>query len=188
MIAYQKEKIENAICFFALEHQKATRHPLYQIFLYKYLAFFEFDCLKNTGRPPLGLKYLAMKRGPVPIEIYDKRDSYKTECFEFRKLDQDKYIIVPKERPDLGYFSPYEIAEMKRLIEIFADKFVTSNEMTEASHKEIKAWQKAWKRKENSIIDFALEFDENINTKDPKQLNPAEEAFLIYKGIEQTSN
>ena len=35
MIPYQKEKIENAICFFANEHQKKTKHPLYQTFLYK---------------------------------------------------------------------------------------------------------------------------------------------------------
>ncbi len=188
MIAYQKEKVENAICFFATEHQKATKQPLYQIFLYKYLAFLEFDCIKNVGRPSLGLKYLAMKKGPVPIEIYNKRDAYRTNCFEFRKVGQDKYIIVPNGRPDLSYFSPYEISMMKRLIEIFADRFVTSNEMSEASHEEIKAWKKAWNRKENSSIEFEEEFDENPMFKDPKDLTPAEEAFLIYKGVEQTSN
>jgi hypothetical protein len=93
MIAYQKEKIENAICFFASEHHKATRQPLYQIFLYKYLAFFDFECLKNSGKPSLGLKYLAMERGPVPIDIYEQRDSFQSDCVKFRKVDKDKYVI-----------------------------------------------------------------------------------------------
>ena len=189
MIAYQKEKVENAICFFAVEHQKVTKKPLYQIFLYKYLALFDFDCLKAIGRSSLGLKYLAMKRGPVPIEIYSKRDSYKTDCVEFRKVGQDQYIVVAKAKwPDLSYFSPIEVGRMKRLIEFFADRFVTSNEMSEASHQEIKAWRKAWKRKENSPIDFGEEFDEDLTLKDPKILSVAEEAFLIHKGIEQPSN
>ena len=129
-----------------------------------------------------------MKRGPVPIEIYNKRDSYRTNCFEFRKAGEDKYVIAAKGRPDLSYFSPYEISMMKRLIEIFAERFLTSNELSEASHEEIKAWRKAWSRKENSSIRFEEEFDVNPTLKDPKDLSPAEETFLIYKGIEQTLN
>lgn len=188
MIAYQKEKIENAICFFAQEHKRLTNQSLYQIYLFKYLAFLDFECLKNTGRPPLGLKYLAMERGPVPIDIYNQRDSYKSNCVEFRQVGQDQYVIESKGRPDLGYFSPYEISQMKRLIEIFADRWVKSNEMSEASHEEIKAWRKAWKKKKNSIIRFEDEFDENIFSKDPEKLSSAEETFLIYMGVEQTSN
>jgi uncharacterized phage-associated protein len=188
MIAYQKEKIENAICFFAFEHQKATKQPLYQIFLYKYLAFLDFECLRSIGRPSLGLKYLAMERGPVPIDIYNQRDSYKSDCFKFKKVDENKYIIEPQGRPDLAYFSPYEVSQMRRLIEIFADRFVRSNEMSEASHEEIRAWRRAWRRGKNSIIQFEDEFDEKISVKNPKDLSPAEEAFLIYKGVEQTSN
>ena len=188
MIAYQREKIENAICFFAQEHKKLTKQPLYQIYLFKYLAFLDFECLKNTGRPSLGLKYLAMERGPVPIDIYNQRDSYKSDCFEFTRVDNDKYVIELKGRPDLGYFSPYEISQMKRLVEIFADRWVKSNEMSEASHEEIKAWRKAWKKKKNSIIRFEDEFDEDILFKDPEKLSSAEEAFLINEGVEQTSN
>jgi uncharacterized phage-associated protein len=188
MIAYQKEKIENAICFFAREHKRATKQPLYQTYLFKYLAFLDFNCLKNIGRPSLGLKYVAMERGPVPIGIYNQRDSYKSNCVKFRKVDEDKYIIESQGRPDLAYFSPYEISQMKRLIEIFADQFVKSNEMSEASHEEIKAWRRAWRRKKNSIIKFEDEFDENIFIKNPKDLTLPEEAFLTFKVIEQTSN
>jgi hypothetical protein len=80
---YQMEKIENAICFFAKEHQKKARKPLYQTFLYKYLAFLDFISLRETGQPALGLRYLAMEKGPVPIEIYDKKESYSTPLWPF---------------------------------------------------------------------------------------------------------
>jgi uncharacterized phage-associated protein len=188
MIAYQKKKVENAICYFANEHKRRTRKPLYQIYLFKYLAFLDFDCLKETGRPSLALEYLAMKKGPVPIEIYNQRDSKKSGCFEFRRISEDRYIVEPKGNPDLAYFSPFEISRMKRLIEIFADRFVSSNEMSEASHEEIRAWRVAWKRKENSLIKFEDEFDPDVLVKDAKDLTPAEEAFQIYNGIEQASH
>lgn len=66
MIPYQKEKIENAICFFAYEHKKATRKFLTQTYLYKYLALFDFKCLEETGKPALGLKYMAMEKEADP--------------------------------------------------------------------------------------------------------------------------
>jgi uncharacterized phage-associated protein len=187
MIAYQKEKIENAICFFAAEHKKATNQFLYQTYLYKYLALLEFDSIKNIGRPVLGLQYKAMEKGPVPIEIYNKRNSYKTDCFEFKQIEQG-IVIIPKGKPDLGYFSPYEIERMRRLIEIYASRFVKSKEMSESSHQEIRAWNKAWRKEKNSIIDYDLEFEDNIREKKPSDLTPAEESYLIYKSIEEAAN
>jgi uncharacterized phage-associated protein len=187
LIAYQKEKVENAICFFASKHRESTGKPLTQTFLYKYLAFLDFKSLEETGHPALGLKYLAMGKGPVPIEIYSKRKTLKTECFEFREVEENKFIIIPKGRPNLEFFSPYEIKKMSQLIEIYADTFVKTSDISEASHQDIKAWRKAYKKKENSIIDYEMQFDEDIKLKDPKELKPAEENFLIYKSIEEAS-
>jgi len=90
MIPYQKEKIENAICFFAHEHMKKTRQSLYQTFLYKYLAFLDFEILKETGRPCLGLSYMAMEHGPVPMEIYGKLHEWKSSCFTFTEEQDNK--------------------------------------------------------------------------------------------------
>lgn len=187
MIAYQKEKIENAICFFASEHKKRTKKPLYQIFLYKYLAFLDFKSLEETGHPALGLKYLAMEKGPVPIEIYEARKFLSTDCYEFKNIEENKFIIVSKAQPNLDYFSPYEIGKMRELIEIYADSFVTASDVSQTSH-EIKAWQKAWKKKPNSVIDFGLAFDNDIEKKDPRNLSAAEENFLIYKATENPNN
>jgi len=187
MIAYQKEKTENAICFFASEHSKRTRKPLTQTFLYKYLGFLDFKSLEETGHPVLGLKYRAMGKGPVPIEIYDKRKTLKTECFEFREVEKNKFVVIPKGQPNLEFFSPYEIKKMHQLVEIYADTFVKASDISEASHQDIRAWRKAWKKRKNSLIDYELQFDEDVEHKDPKGITPAEENFLIYKSIEEAS-
>ena len=71
MLPYRKERIENAMFFFAQKHHQKTKNYLSQTFLYKYLAFFEFRYLKATGDMPLELTYKAMERGPVPMEIYN---------------------------------------------------------------------------------------------------------------------
>jgi uncharacterized phage-associated protein len=186
MIAYREEKIKNAICYFAAEHAKRTKKHLYQTFLYKYLAFLDFESLSDTGHPVLGLKYKAMGRGPVPIEIYDKRKGLKTECFEFKELEDEKFTIIPTGRPNLEYFSSYEIQKMRRLIEIFADVFVKASDMSEASHESIRAWKETWKKNKNGIIDYDDQFSEDIKCKDEKKLTPPEEHYLIYKSLEET--
>ncbi len=188
MTSYQKEKVENAICFFASEHIKRTKKPLPQTFLYKYLAFLDFESLEQTGQPVLGLKYIAMDKGPVPPDLYDKRKDLRTECFEFKDIGGNKFIIVAKGKPDLQFFSPYEIQQMRRLIEIYADRFMKASDVSEASHQDIKAWRKAYEKKRNSEIDYELQFDDDICHKNPKDLKPAEENFLIFKSIQEASH
>jgi len=187
MIPYQKEKLENAICFFASEHQKVTHRPLPQTFLYKYLAFLDFRILEETGIPTLGLEYMAMERGPVPIQLYRDRDKIKSNCFEFKNLGGNLYVVVAKGKPDLDFFSDHEIKEMGRLIEIYADRFVKASDISEASHEDIMAWKKAWKKKQNSLIDYDFAFDEDIYSKPKKSLSFAEECYLTYKALQKAS-
>jgi len=87
MIPYQKERIENAICFFASEHQKRSEKPAFQTFIYKYLAMLDFLSIEETGQPVLGLNYVALKRGPVPEEIYFEKKFMKSDLYEFEKCD-----------------------------------------------------------------------------------------------------
>ncbi len=187
MIPYQKEKIENAICYFASEHYKATRKPLTQTYLYKYLALLDFRTLETTGKPALGLEYMAMEKGPVPIKLYRERESIKSNCFEFRKAEGTAYQVLAKGVPDLDYFSESEMKEMKRLIEIYADGFVKASHMSEASHQEIKAWKKTYKKKPNSMIDYDLAFNDDLYTKPPELLTFAEECYLTYKALKKAS-
>ncbi len=180
MIPYRNEKIQNAVAFFARQHKKKAKWPLYQTFLFKYLAFFDFLSLKETGRPALELKYRAMKRGPVPIEIYE--DKTETSKYRFVKDDRGQFVVC-KVNPKLDCFSPYEIDLMERLIEIFAQKWMKSDTISEASHESIAAWQRTWNKQPNSIIDYALEFDNDIFTKKESELTFSEEAYLTYKAV-----
>lgn len=185
MIPYQREKIENAVCFFATKHRSKTKHPLYQTFLYKYLAFFDFGYLRRYGKPALGLTYRAMKRGPVPVELYDNRDdSGIFTCFSFQKDENDYYLVIPKGAPDLDYFSGREIDMMERLVEIFGKEYVSSKVMSDASHEDILAWRRTWQREQNAIIDFSLEFPDDVFDKKEHQLTFPEEVFLVRQGIE----
>jgi hypothetical protein len=185
MIPYQKEKIENAICFFAKEHYKKTRHHLYQTFLYKYLALFDFGYFKKYGKQPLGLKYKAMEKGPVPIEIYSKRMNEQwSKLFIFNRDDNDKFIIISKDRPNLDYFSRREIKLMNELIEIYAQGYVTAKLMSDVSHESISAWRKTWNKEKNAFIDFSLEFSGNVFEKPENELTFPEEVYITQKGLE----
>lgn len=182
MIPYKKEKIENAICFFATEHKKKTKKTLYQTSLYKYLAFLDFESIKKTGRPALGLIYKAMQWGPVPIEIYEQREQYSTSLFDFKK-DNNNIIVVCKKKPNLDYFSKHEINLMNKLIEIYARSYVYAELISDASHEAILAWEKTWKRNPNGIIDYASTFDDNLLEKSDDELSYPEENYLTYKAI-----
>lgn len=154
---FQKECTGYLCSYFALEHRKKTRTSLSMTGLLKYIAFFEFDLLKQTGKPPLNLKYRALERGPVVDTLYNairNKPNYENEYIKTSKIkgDQDRFIIYSKiKKIDFDYFSDLEIEEMRRLIEIFADRFVSASIMSDASHEEILAWRIAWKNKEPFI-------------------------------------
>lgn len=190
MIPYQKEKIENAICFFALEHYTETGCYLYQTFLYKYLAFLDFNTLEKIGRPSLGLTYRALEQGPVPCEIYDKRKHYTTELFEFELVDREKnaYVIIPKKEPNLDYFSDCEIEIMDTLIEEYAHAYVSSDESIEASHQRILAWKRTWQHKKNDFIKYIDNFPEDILNKPEAELSLPEQHFVHFLTLEKLEN
>lgn len=181
MIPYKEEKVKNAVAYLAQQHYKKTKKSPYQSHIYKYLAFFDFRSLKEIGRPALELSYSAMGRGPVPMEIYDKQQN--TDKYIFKKDDWGK-IIVSRGKPDLDYFSPYEIELMDKLVEIFAQKWVTTSIMRDSSHEKIKAWQKTYYHiKKNGIIDYSHEFDEDIFSKNEDELTYPEIVYLTYKAL-----
>ncbi|MBU3896711.1 MAG: SocA family protein [Nanoarchaeota archaeon] len=180
MIPYRDEKIQNAIAFFALNHKKKARRHLYQTYLYKYLAFLDFSSLKEQGFPVLGLTYKAMKKGPVPIEIYSNKED--TKKYKFVKDELGEFVVA-KEKPNLDYFSPFEIELMEKLIEIYAAKWIVTNIMSEASHEAILAWRRTYYSRPNEIIDYSLEFEDDVFSKKQEQLTYQEEVFLTNKAL-----
>jgi hypothetical protein len=191
MVAYRKERINHALLFFAQEHYKKTHKYLSQTVLYKYLAFFEFRYLKHVGDMPLELTYKAMQRGPVPVEIYEHRDKdeyFSLVTFEpFSTKNGTGYLVKPKGRFDSDYFAEAELEEMNNLIEMFAQRWVGSGAMSDASHQAIKAWKKTWSRNPNTIINPIDEFDRNILEIPEEELTPQEERYLTQKAIKEFS-
>jgi uncharacterized phage-associated protein len=168
------------VAFFAQEHKKRAKRHLYQTSLYKYLAFLDFCSLKETGRPALGLIYKAMDYGPVPIEIYG--DKTETATYQFMKDEQGEFVIA-KKKPNLDYFSPYELDLMNRLVEIYAQCWITTNVVSDASHESINAWRRTYSKTPNGIINYALEFDGDIDSKTEDELSSPEEVYLTYRAL-----
>jgi hypothetical protein len=184
MLSYRKERIDNAMLFFAQKHYQKTRIYLSQTFLYKYLAFFEFRYLKAAGDMPLELTYKAMERGPVPMEIYGNRDKpFAKVIFEpFQTKDgKEGYSIKPNGKFDPDYFAEAELEEMNNLIEIFAKKWIGATEASEASHQAIKAWKKTYSRCPNAEIDPIEEFDRDITTVPEDALHTEELKYLMRR-------
>jgi hypothetical protein len=187
MVAYRKERINYTMLFFAQGHYKKTRHYLSQTVLYKYLAFFEFRYLKLYGEMPLELKYTAMERGPVPIEIYTNRGT--KDAFTFVSFEQTKngFIVKPTGIFNPDYFSETELEEMRNLIEIFAQQWVGAKVMSNASHNDIRAWRVTYKKHPNRIINPIDEFDRNILEIPEEELTPQEERYLTQKSVREFS-
>jgi len=188
MKSYRKERIDNALLFFAENHYKKTKRYLSQTFLYKYLAFFEFRYLKAAGDMPLELTYKAMERGPVPMEIYgnrDKPDYFTKVIFKLfqTKGDGTGYIVKPNGIFDPDYFAKAELEEMNNLIEMFAQQWVTATEISEASHQAIKAWKKTYTRQPNAEIDPIEEFDRDITSIPEEALHTEELKYLMRRKI-----
>ena len=186
MLPYRKERIENAMLFFAQKHYQKTKMYLSQTFLYKYLAFFEFRYLKAAGDMPLELTYKAMEYGPVPMEIYENRG--KPGCFSKVVFDpfplKDRktgYLIKPKGKFEPDYFADAELEEMNNLIEMFAQSWVKSSEMSEMSHQAIKAWKKTYSVQPNANIDPIKEFDRDIMSIPEDILSTEELKYVMHR-------
>ena len=186
MQVYHKERLENALLFFTSEHYKKTKKYPFQTVLYKYLAFFEFRYLEKTGIMPLDLTYRAMKNGPVPIEVYDKRNqsgAFSTIVFEPFESQKggEAYIVKPKGKFNPDYFAEAELEEMRNLIDIFAQQWVGAKVMSGASHDAILAWKKTYNKQPNAVIDPIDDFKRDILSLPSELLSSAEERFLIHR-------
>jgi len=185
MIVLRDERITHSILHFAQEHKKKTRDYLCQTALYKYLAFFDFKSLIETGEPALNLRYSAMDYGPVPVEIYIEKKYQSTESYHFETFNNIVRIKpVPKAKVNLDFFSEYEIELMGKLLYFFATKWVTAKVISDSSHKEIRAWKVAYERKKNSIIQYREEFkDDIVKRYSDGTSSLAEEHFIIYSAL-----
>jgi uncharacterized phage-associated protein len=181
MRAYQKERFLNAVCFFAKEHSRRTGRPAFQTYIYKYLALFDFKILEEEGQPALDIAYKAMEMGPVPIDLYSKKEA--TSHYEFMKVngtaEKDLYVIDPIRDPDLDYFSEAEIAVMNGILDEFAKPKTTTQTLIKATHERIAAWRKVWKH-HGSRQSVPMSYEDNFN---PRRHSESSERFKTYKAL-----
>ena len=129
-----------------------------------------------------------MERGPVPMEIYSNREKpgyFAKVVFEPLPLKDGKtgYLIKPKGKFEPEYFADAELDEMKNLIDMFAQGWVRSIDMSDMSHQAIKAWKKTYSIQPNADIDPIEEFDRDIIAVPEEELTTAEERFLFHYGF-----
>ncbi|MGD0658346.1 MAG: hypothetical protein ABSD38_09800 [Syntrophorhabdales bacterium] len=154
-IPYREDKIKNAVCFFASEHERLTSRPLTHASLYKYLAFLDYASIEKTGRPALGLLYRTKGRRPLPVHTYAKLHSLWEDRFIFLPRGQGGYLVRPTAEPDLRSFSPLEVSEMKSLIETYAHRFAKARDAGEAAPEATGFWKRTW-----TTISESMGFDD----------------------------
>jgi hypothetical protein len=185
MRAYQKERFLNAVCFFATEHARRTGRPAFQTYIYKYLALFDFKILEEEGQPALDIGYRAMEMGPVPEDLYSKKEA--TSHYEFLKVcgshGEDRYVINPIADPNLDYFSEAEVATMHAILDEFARPGVSTKALIKATHDRIAAWRKAWRQRGERIA-VPMSYDD---TFEARKRTESSERFQIYKALQRAS-
>jgi hypothetical protein len=192
VIPYREQKIDNAIAYFASEfHARKGYYPR-QTWIYKFLALLDFRTLKKTGIPCLGLEYDAMKYGPVPSRLYDKRPGLETDKFRFVTTNDKGCRVEAKKDPDLDFFSDNELDVMDEILIDYTQEDADLDTLINDAHKEILAWNKAWRLavkegRGRMPMEFADEFG-NLSKKKEKELTPEEERFLYYHDISALEN
>ncbi len=166
-IPHREERIKNAICFFAFEHERVTSRPLTHTSLYKYLTFLDYASIEKTGRPALGLLFRTKGRHTLPIPTYTKLHSLREDRFIFLPQGQGGYLVRATAKPDLSSFSSLEVSEMKSLVETYAHRFAKVRDAGEAAHKARGFWKSRWIRMSESVgYDDVFDDDFFMNHKE----------------------
>jgi uncharacterized phage-associated protein len=152
MVTYleNKEKTLNAILLIVDQlGGKCDFHKLFKI-----LYFADQKHLVEYGRPITEDRYIAMRHGPVPSEVYDLL-KYIRSGSENDVLDvPEKGVVVIKHQPDMDELSSSE--ERCLLASIAENKDLSFSALTDKSHKQ--AWEKAQEQTdEMDFVDIAQE-------------------------------
>jgi hypothetical protein len=118
-MATKEEKIENAICFFALEHEKFTHAPLPLSSLHRYLASLGYRTSEKKRHPVLNLLSGKLGKRHIVLDVDGKQTRLKGDRFSLTPY-HDTYVVKAMGSPELDCFSPFELLGMKRAVEIGA--------------------------------------------------------------------
>lgn len=144
LIIHNREKLIQAIIFFALN----TKH-CGKVKLYKLLYFMDFKHFTETGRSVTDLRYAAWKMGPVPTELQDEIDAPEpdmAESINFTSVPVRQGNPMLKIEPmiefDDSFFTRRELRLMRSLADEYRD--AKAEDMVEATHVENQPWERVY--------------------------------------------
>lgn len=179
----REQKIVNAIIYFVNNTKDCKKTKLFKL-----LFYLDFMYFKRFGLSVTGYEYITMPYGPVPSKLlaqFEKNEfpeEFKKN-FSVEKItdEDDKYsfqILLRNKKPDLGWFSPNELAVMEEVVEIF--KEAPAKDIVEATHFRNTPWDKTVKTKGmGKEIDYFLALDEE-STLTREEI---EERFSLQKEL-----
>ncbi|MGU3665057.1 Panacea domain-containing protein [Methylobacterium sp. A49B] len=164
LVLHEREKLIQAIIFFAMNTRKLGKTKLYKL-----LYFLDFEHYKLTGRSVTGLNYNAWPMGPVPVALHEEitmpsEDLAKAITFGERIVAGDRAMLTidPKIPFEDRHFSKREI----RILHDLRDRYfnASADQMVEETHLENLPWHKVYeeqgKRQAPIPYDMALRPDE----------------------------
>jgi uncharacterized phage-associated protein len=183
IITHHREKMINAICYFACKTQFCGK-----IKLLKLLYFLDFRHFRQTGRSVTGLQYSAWQFGPVPDKLYNElSETMPADLSDMIQVVKkgDFHQIVPKKSFCKEWFTNREIKIMDDLIYIFKDS--RAEDMVESTHLKHTPWDKTIQEKgQFSHIDYMLILDDEPDSltyeEAVDQVNNREEMIRAFGG------
>lgn len=186
LITYEKEKLADAVIFFATKTRRCGITKLFK--LLNYLDFIHF---RETGRSVTRLSYDAWEKGPVPAKLWKsiKDGSYAfSDSVLFENITDDESLrvftkILPRRKFDGKFLTKREKRIMDLLAEIYRD--ATADEMTEISHLPGEPWDKTRKTKGMfKKISYWLAIDDLDQESKEKITERVEEMREIRKALQ----
>jgi len=164
----RRKRILAAIAYFLKNTRNCRKTKLGKL-----LFFLDFTHFKKYGTSVTGYDYIAMPKGPVPIQLYEAitndslHEDFRKALSIVEEIDDDgksKGFMIqvrPKANIETKWLSPKELHVLEEVATIFRD--ATAAQMSEITHLKNTPWEKTLREKgPNQVIDYRLALDEDI--------------------------
>lgn len=183
IITHHREKMINAICYFACKTQFCGK-----IKLMKLLYFLDFRHFRQTGRSVTGLQYQAWEFGPVPKQLFTELSGKMPSDManSIQVIPKGDFIQIVSKKPFREeLFSRRELKIMDDLVFIFKD--TNAEDMIESTHLRHTPWDKTFREKgQYSLIDYMLILDDqpdSVSYEDAlEEITDREEMIQAFGG------
>ena len=142
---YHRQKLINAAVFFAGNTRYCGK-----VKLIKLLYLLDFEHFRQTGRSVTGMEYVALKMGPVPMDLFEEWEDLLPDFAKAVKIEPTKVYdhvreeVKPKVEFDATPFTRRELQLMEQLALRFRDDYCRT--LINFTHLELGPWAKIWDR------------------------------------------